>query len=276
MAKIRITESELRQLIGNSVVSVLNEELGESREERYKRRYDAYNTAAQNYNNNYAKEWGDLSPEEQQKWQSELDKLRASYPQYSSYYSAATPESIYNSRRNSAKATMNAALNRRGVGTEMKKQLDIANQSLTNLYKQLKVNGHTAAMGAIQNLQAQNQAYQKAIADLTGILNGTIKEGVTTREVFDEQPTQETQAVQIPGVEDVLNKVRNLRNQNARLHREIGSRGNINTALKTINTWKQNSVKLASMEKANQQNQMTNQTPQQPTNPTAKPNTAQV
>jgi hypothetical protein len=138
-------------------------------------------------------------------------------------------------------------------------------------------------MGAIQNLQAQNQAYQKAIADLNGILNGTIKEGVATREVFDGQAAPETQAVQAPGVEDVLNKVRNLRNQNARLHREIGSKGNINTALKTINTWKQNSIKLTNIEKANQQNlaakqtpQQANQTPQQPTNPTAKPNTGQA
>ena len=46
MAKVRITESELRQLIGESVVSVLNEA--------------RYNT--------YGVDWGDLTPDQQKNY----------------------------------------------------------------------------------------------------------------------------------------------------------------------------------------------------------------
>ena len=241
MAKIKIAESELGQLIGESVVSVLNEDL-------QTRRNDAYQAALTDYQN-AQKPWESLTPDEKKTWYNSSGYGGA---QKSDAEAKASYEFAQKNRVNDAKIKLDRKTRRNGL--QFRKDLDIANQSLTNLYKQLNVNDHTAAMGAIQSLQTQNQAYQKAIADLTGILNGTIKEGVATREAFDGQTTQETQSVQIPGVEDVLNKVRNLINQNARLHREIGSRGNINTALKTIATWKQNSVKLANMEKANQQN----------------------
>jgi len=259
MAKINITEGELKQIIKESVIS----EITEAQKDRFNRRYNAYNTALQDYNNNFSKNWADLSDIEKQKWQDEYNKIKSA-PNSSGNSYNISPESIYNSRKNSAQTTMDQALNRRGVGAKMKEQLDIANKSLTSLYQQLNAKDHTSAMGNIQNLQSYNSAYKKAIQDITDVLNGIIKENVSGNTVFDDAAGAGVAAVQIPGIDNIIAQIKKLKTENNAFHNAIGSKGNMQTALKTINQWKKNSVELTNLQKTSQQQAATIQ--QQQTN----------
>lgn len=244
MAKIRITESELRQLVSESVISVLNEELGEDMASRFNRRYNAYRDAEKNYNDNFSKEWNDLPPEEKQKWQGELDKMRSD-PNSAKYLTNVTPESIYNSRRNSAKSTMDSTLNRRGVGTKMKGELDIANKNLAALYGQLKANDQNGAMGTIQSLQKQsaeltnqNTAYKNAITQILNTLNRRVNEAAAYDSSWDgapgSKPKQETvQQFKVPELQGILAAIGKLQGQIKQLTKANQTLTSSNNTLKT-------------------------------------------
>ena len=269
MAKIQITESELRQLIGNSVVSVLNEaryntygvdwdDLTDDQKQKYAEMYGSKVNAGRwvDANGNLSNAYTSGST-----WQYDMNKMRDFYNQEQKKYAK-------NSRRN-------------GITPELYQEVSKENGKLKSQLSQAQnlINGYKSAISQISSAISENsQVIGRQIAEAAGAPApyDSSMAGVTTTAVTADQRAAMAVKSAVPNLDQILKSIKGMRNQNARLHREIGSRGNINTALKTINTWKQNSVKLASMEKANQQNQMTNQTPQQPTNPTAKPNTAQV
>ena len=171
MGKVRITESELRQIIRESVIS----EITEAQKDRFNRRYNAYNTAVQNYNNNFSKNWADLSDIEKQKWQDEYNKIKSAPNSSGSSYDIS-PESIYNSRKNNAQTTMDQALNRRGVGAKMKEQLDNVNRQLNGIRNALGASEQEGYLGIVQRINGLNQkakdleAANTALSTLRGAL----------------------------------------------------------------------------------------------------------
>ena len=116
MAKIKITESELRQLIGESVQSVL-----EAYDDRMGRRNERYQNAQAAYDK-YTKNWEDLTPDEKDAWN---QKAGAGW----------TGEALYNNERNTAKTKLRRMTRRNGQ--QFKNDLDAANQQNTDLQSQI-------------------------------------------------------------------------------------------------------------------------------------------
>lgn len=232
MAKIKITENELKQIIRESVEGVLKEGLDEDRDAKFQKRYDAYNKAAQDYNNNFSKEWGNLTQGEQQKWQNEYNKLASS-----GQFSGITPESLYNSRRNSAQTTMNSALNRRGVGAAMKKQVDLANQKL----KQAETE-KTDLKTRLTQANNLNAGYKNAISQITQALRMPVYEntmfstqqntfqtgstGITPEQLSNIKEKNANAAAQtaVPNLGEIINSIKSLRQQLAQAKRNAAAK----------------------------------------------------
>lgn len=155
MGRIKITESELRQLISESVVSVLNEGLFDGQAKRFKDRYNAYQAAAKDYDTNYANDFADLSQDQIAKYTDAYNKYKNDLgPDGADKY--GNLEAYYNDQKNTAKKNMDAMLKRRGVGVEI-------NKNIQTIYKQLGVKDQSSAINAVKNLQNANANYKDAI-----------------------------------------------------------------------------------------------------------------
>ena len=163
MAKIKITESELKQVIMENVLGVLKEGMQEGQASRFQRRYDAYNQAAQNYNTDFAKDWSEMTEPEKAKWtqqaQAEFDKNKmkdATTP-------IPNPENFYNKQREIAQANTQRFLNKRGVGNVMQKQL-------ADLYKELNVQDQNSALNSIKTLNTNLETANNNIVKIAQAL----------------------------------------------------------------------------------------------------------
>ena len=185
MAKINITEGELKRIIKESVENIINEAYADHIMEG---RNDKYLTARNNYSN-YAKKWGSLRAEQQ-----------AVYNQQAG--GGWTGEARYNDARDKAARKLRRTTRRNGQ--QFKQELDNTK------------NEYAKSRDEVNKLSYNNQLLQNQINTLTS----------------DKQQ---------------------LSTELAQLHNAIGSRGNMQTALKTINQWKKNSVELTNLQKTSQQ-----------------------
>lgn len=197
MAKIKITESELKQVIMENVLGVLKEGMQENQASRFQKRYNAYNQAVQNYNTEFAKDWSEMTEPEKAYWaqqaQADFDKNKmkdATTP-------PPNPENFYNKQREMAQAGTQRFLNKRGVGNIMQKQLQTAqanaekymgqlntiNKKLTDALSTFKINEvtdrapetnpetNTPAAPDIATMEANIDKLVAHITNLNGELN---------------------------------------------------------------------------------------------------------
>lgn len=210
MAKIKITESELKQIISESVKEVINErnKINED-QSAFQRRYKAYNDALNNYNTNFAKNFEELSPVEKEKLEKEAAALNAK----TAGTTAGTPitaQSLYTSRKNSALTNYQSALNRRGVGTVMKTQLDA-------IYQKLGAQDQNTAIASIDQKNAQIQNLNNAISQIDKALMESSRldeeSGLPARRGTMPDEYKNPAQVPIGGIGNILAKITNLKQQ---------------------------------------------------------------
>lgn len=173
MAKINITEGELKRIIKESVIS----EITEAQKDRFNRRYNAYNTAVQNYNNNYAKNWGELNGDEIAKRTNEYNAYKNTLTGEDDVDQYGSAEAYYNSNRKAAQNNVNYALNRRGMGAKMKEQLDNVNRQLNGIRNALGAGEQEEYQGIVQRIYGLNKKAKDLEAANTALnaLYGTLK-----------------------------------------------------------------------------------------------------
>ena len=138
MGKIRITESELRNVIRENVENVLKE----AYTDRMARRNDRYQTARNNYNN-YTRSWNQLTPDEQ-----------AAYNQKAG--NGWTGEALYNDEKKQAGTKLRRMARRNGYQFQ---------QDLN------KTKGEYAkAQDEVAKLTQNNQLLQQQVADYSQAL----------------------------------------------------------------------------------------------------------
>lgn len=210
MAKIKITESELKQIISESVKEVINErnKINEG-QSAFQRRYKAYNDALNNYNTNFAKNFEELSPVEKEKLEKEAAALNAKTAGTTTG-TPITAQSLYTSRKNSALTNYQSALNRRGVGTVMKTQLDA-------IYQKLGAQDQNTAIASIDQKNAQIQNLNNAISQIDNALMESSRlneeSGLPARRGTMPDEYKNPAQVPIGGLDNILAKITNLKQQ---------------------------------------------------------------
>lgn len=174
MAKIRITESELSDIVRKSVVSVLNENI-------QTKRNNAYQTALANYQN-VQKPWESLPPSEKEKWY-----LGGGYSGASSKSDAeakAAYEAAQQARINNAKTALDRKTRRNGL--QFQQELNNVTQQLNGIRNALGVNEQEDYQSVLQRISALNQkakdleAANTALKALYGKLNAQDQERAMT------------------------------------------------------------------------------------------------
>ena len=249
MAKIRITESELKQLIRESVENVLKEGSGGI---------------------SYSTGWDNLTPDEQQH---AIDRYSA-WRTFGGNISPEKAKEIYNRKRERKidKANKNNWSSqkrmRRGLGVtqqygeKLEKQANDAQAAMNNVSRVL-ANLNQKILNAnntIQNIAEgkkinKSWLFEDNAQPETGsytvrtTINPDGSSASTTGRTFNQEQINTLTNQVNTNVEQLLAKIDTLKKNYDALHNAIGSKGNINTALKTISTWKSNSVKLANLQK---------------------------
>ena len=174
MEKIRVTEGELKQIIKESVENIINEAYAD----RMARRNDKYLTARNNYNN-YAKEWGDLTPDQQ-----------AAYNQQAS--AGQTGEFIYNTARNNAARELRRTTRRNGQ--QFKQELDNTKNEYAKSRDEVDKLSYNNQLLQQQNTQLQNQV--NTLTAEIGKWKGQVTNLQRTINTLKAQNTQQTTATQ--------------------------------------------------------------------------------
>lgn len=143
MGKIRITESELRDVIRENVENILKE----AYTDRMARRNDRYQTARNNYNN-YARNWNQLMPDEKDAYNQRAGN-------------GWTGEALYNSEKDQAGAKLRRTARRNGYqfqqdlnktkGEYAKAQDEVAKLTHNNQLLQQQVTDYSQALTMISN-----------------------------------------------------------------------------------------------------------------------------
>ncbi len=174
MEKIRVTEGELKQIIRESVEIIINEAYAD----RMARRNEKYLTARNNYNN-YAKEWGDLTPDQQ-----------AAYNQQAS--AGQTGEFIYNTARNNAARELRKTTRRNGQ--QFKQELDNTKNEYAKSRDEVDKLSYNNQLLQQQNTQLQNQV--NTLTAEIGKWKGQVTNLQRTINTLKAQNTQQTAATQ--------------------------------------------------------------------------------
>lgn len=172
MEKIRVTENELKQIIRESVENIINEAYAD----RMARRNDKYLTARNNYNN-YAKEWGDLTPDQ-----------KAAYNQQAS--AGQTGEFIYNTARNNAARELRKTTRRNGQ--QFKQELDNTKNEYAKSRDEVDKLSYNNQLLQQQNTQLQNQV--NTLTAEIGKWKGQVANLQRTINTLKAQNTQQTAA----------------------------------------------------------------------------------
>lgn len=159
MGKIRITESELRDVIREGVENVLKE----AYTDRMARRNDRYQTARNNYNN-YTRNWNQLMPDEQ-----------AAYNQKAG--NGWTGEALYNDEKKQAGTKLRRMTRRNGYQFQQdlnktkdeytKAQDEVAKLTHNNQLLQQQVTDYSQALTMISNKLGLAKQTRDALEEAT-------------------------------------------------------------------------------------------------------------
>ena len=204
MAKIRITESELRQLIGNSVVSVLNEaryntygvnwdNLTDDQKQKYAEMYGSKVNAGRwvDANGNLSNAYTSGST-----WQYDMNKMRDFYNQEQKKYAK-------NSRRN-------------GITPELYQEVSKENGKLKSQLSQAQnlINGYKSAISQISSAISENsQVIGRQIAEAAGAPApyDSSMAGVTTTAVTADQRAAMAVKSAVPNLDQILKSIKGMK-----------------------------------------------------------------
>lgn len=177
MGKIKVTENELRQLIKESVETIIKESMEEDYAKRMAKRNQKYNSAYTN-SQKYAKSWNELTPEEQEAY-----NKRAG--------GGWNGESIYNDEKNKADNRLKRATRRNGYNFQQ--QLQGSNTKITKMQADMK-----AASGQIST------ALNNALAALNDQVNEAISQDAINVGIANAQEAA------FPGLSNILGTIQKL------------------------------------------------------------------
>lgn len=204
MAKIRITESELRQLIGNSVVSVLNEaryntygvnwdDLTDDQKQKYAEMYGSKVNAGRwvDANGNLSNAYTSGST-----WQYDMNKMRDFYNQEQKKYAK-------NSRRN-------------GITPELYQEVSKENGKLKSQLSQAQnlINGYKSAISQI------SQAIGGQIAEAAGTpapVDSSLAGAPATNTPAADQKAAMTVKSAVPNLDQILKSINDMKTKVAQL-----------------------------------------------------------
>lgn len=147
MAKIKITESELMDIVRESVVSVLNENI-------QTRRNNAYQTALTNYQN-AQKPWESLTPDEKKPWYLVNTGGYAGSAPKSEAEAKAAYETAQQAQINNAKTVLDRKTRRNGL--QFQQELNNVTQQLNGIRNALGANEQEDYQSVLQRINALNQ-----------------------------------------------------------------------------------------------------------------------
>ena len=190
MGKILVTENELRNIISESVKTILKEDWKT-------RRNDKYVNANKEYAN-AQRSWGELSDTERSQWEAAFNNAKA---QGGNYVTAQNAEEYYNQGRNGRISTAKNKLERatKRNGYQFQQDLQAANAKITNLE------------GTVASYQTNMNQIKKELDSLLSLNEGLYRSTYNERpDATEQQPTAQDPA---SGLAEIQAKIKAIQNK---------------------------------------------------------------